>query len=48
MYTHHGRYLAVLVQGGEHCQLEGVINGAVSKPDRQWAVEKIKERTHKR
>lgn len=44
MHTHHGRYLAALVQGGERYQLDGVINGAVSEPERQWAAEKIKAR----
>ena len=44
MHTHHGRYLAALVQGGERYQLEGVTNGVVSEPERQWAAEKIKER----
>ena len=44
MHTHHGRYLAALVQGGERYQLDGVINGVVSEPERQWATEKIKER----
>ncbi len=44
MHTHHGRYLAALVQGGERYQLDGVINGAVSELERQWAAEKIKAR----
>ena len=44
MHTHHGRYLAALVQGGERYQLEGVINGEVSESERQWAAEKIKAR----
>ena len=44
MHTHHGRYLAALVQGGERYQLDGVINGAVSEPERQWATEKINAR----
>ena len=44
MHTHHGRYLAALVQGGERYQLDGVTNGAVSEPERQWAAEKIKAR----
>lgn len=44
MHTHHGRYLTALVQGGERYQLDGVINGAVSEPERQWATEKIKAR----
>ncbi|MFI0400808.1 MAG: ProQ/FINO family protein [Thiolinea sp.] len=44
MHTHHGRYLAALVQGGERYQLEGVTNGVVSEPERQWAAEKIKAR----
>jgi hypothetical protein len=44
MHTHHGRYLAALVQGHERYQLDGVINGVISDPERQWAAEKIKER----
>ena len=45
MHTHHGRYLAALVQGGERYQLGGVVNGVVSEPERQWAAEKIKARS---
>ena len=44
MHTHHGRYLAALLQGGDRYQLDGVINGAVTEPEQQWAVEKIKAR----
>lgn len=44
MHTHHGRYLAALVQGHERYQLDGVINGAISDLERQWAAEKIKAR----
>lgn len=44
MHTHHGRYLAALLQGGDRYQLNGLSNGAVSEPERQWAVEKIKAR----
>ena len=44
MHTHHGRYLAALLQGGDRYQLEGVMNGVVSEPERQWAAEKIKAR----
>ena len=44
MHTHHGRYLAALVQGKERYQLDGVVNGAISEPERQWAAEKIKTR----
>ena len=47
MHTHHGRYLAALLQGGDRYQLEGVMNGVVSEPERQWAAEKIKERNQK-
>lgn len=43
-HTLHGRYLAALVQGGERYQLDGVSNGAVSEPERQWAAEKITTR----
>ena len=45
MHTHHGCYLVALLQGGERYQLGGVINGVVSEPERQWAAEKIKERS---
>lgn len=44
MHTRHGRYLAALLQGGERYQLDGVINGAVTEPEQQWATEKIKAR----
>ncbi len=44
MHTHHGRYLAALVRGGERYQLNGESNGVVSEPERQWAAEKIKAR----
>lgn len=43
-HTLHGRYLAALVQGGERYQLDGVSNGVVSEPERQWAAEKITTR----
>ena len=45
MHTHHGRYLSALIQGGERYQLDGVVNGVVSEPERQWAAEKIKARS---
>ncbi|WP_298613628.1 ProQ/FINO family protein [uncultured Thiothrix sp.] len=44
MHTRHGRYLSALLQGGDRYQLDGVINGAVTEPEQQWAVEKIKAR----
>jgi sRNA-binding protein len=42
--THHGRYLAALVQGNERYQLDGAINGVISDPEWQWAAEEIKKR----